>query len=168
MKSFPMTVEGHAALTEELKHLKTVERPSIIAQIAEAREHGDLSENAEYHAAKEKQGFIEGRISEVEAKLGSCQVIDVSTLKGDRVVFGATVTILDYDTDEEKTYVIVGDDQASKDPDKHVIGVSSPIARALISKSVGDELTIKTPKGGRECEILKVAYVPRKTPSVAA
>ena len=99
MKAVPMTVEGHAALLEELKHLKSVERPSIIAQIAEAREHGDLSENAEYHAAKEKQGFIEGRISEVESKIGNCQVIDVATLSGDRVVFGATVTIFDYDTD---------------------------------------------------------------------
>jgi len=157
-KTFPMTKEGHVALQEELKHMKSVERPSIVNQIAEAREHGDLSENAEYHAAKEKQGFIEARIKELEGKLAHAQVIDIATLSGERVVFGATVTILDADTEEEKTFSIVGEDQAAAHPDKHVIGQASPIARALISKSVGDEVEIRTPAGIKECEILEVEY----------
>ena len=156
MTTVPMTTGGHLALKEELKRLKGEERPAIVAQIAEAREHGDLSENAEYHAAKEKQGFIEARIKDIEGKLARAQVIDVSTLSGDRVVFGATVTILDYDTDEEQTWQIVGDDES--DLENRKIGVSAPIARALIGKEVGDEVEIRTPKGKKEAEIVSVVF----------
>lgn len=156
MKNVPMTVEGHTTLKDELKRLKSEDRPSIIAQIAEAREHGDLSENAEYHAAKERQGFIEARISELEHKIAHAQVIDPSTLSGDTVLFGATVTILNYETDEEEVWNIVGDDET--DLKKRRIGISSPVARALIKKSVGDEVEIRTPKGVRECEIISVTF----------
>ena len=152
------TAEGLKKLREELNHLKDVERPKASQAIAEARDKGDLSENAEYHAAKEKQGFIEARIKELEGKLAHAQVIDIATLSGERVVFGATVTILDADTEEEKTYSIVGEDQAAAHSNKHVIGQASPIARALISKSVGDEVEIRTPAGIKECEILEVEY----------
>ncbi|MCP4503835.1 MAG: transcription elongation factor GreA [Deltaproteobacteria bacterium] len=158
MQTFPMTKEGHATLKEELRYMKGTERPSIVAQIAEAREHGDLSENAEYHAAKEKQGFIEARIGELETKLSYAKIIDVATLSGERVVFGATVTVLDLKTDEEQTYTIVGADQASAHENKYVIASVSPIARALISKSEGDEVQIRTPAGLKELEILKVTY----------
>ncbi len=157
MDPVPMTVPGHSALKEELKRLKTVERPAIIAQIAEARAHGDLSENAEYAAAKEKQSFIEGRISHLESRLARAQIIDTSKLGGEKVVFGATVTILDYDTDAEQKWTIVGDDESNLDERK--VGISSPIARALIGKVVGDEAEIRTPKGTKQAEIVKVAFL---------
>lgn len=154
--TFPMTVEGHKALKEELQRLKSVERPSIIQQVAEARAHGDLSENAEYAAAREKQAFIETRIAQVEARLARAQVIDTSKLSGDRVVFGATVTILDHESDAEQMWTIVGDDEANLEQKK--VGISSPIARALIGRSEGDEIEIRSPKGIRKGEILKVAF----------
>ena len=156
MPKVPMTPEGHKALKDELDHLKRVERPKIVKEIEIARAHGDLSENAEYHAAKDKQGFVEGRIREIQGKLLQAEVIDPSEMSGDRVVFGATVTILDYDSDEELTYKIVGDDEADIKVSK--ISYSSPIARALIAKSVGDEVTIKAPKGNRVVEILEVEF----------
>jgi transcription elongation factor GreA len=152
----PMTAEGHKALKEELQRLKSVERPAIIQQVAEARAHGDLSENAEYAAAREKQGFIESRIAMIEAKLARARIIDTSKLSGDKVVFGATVTILDNDTDKEEVYTIVGDDETNLEQKK--IGISTPIARALIGKSVGDEVEIRTPKGVRQCEVMKVEF----------
>lgn len=152
-----MTKNGYEAVQEELKRLKQSERPAIIAAIAEARAHGDLSENAEYHAAKEKQSFIEGRILELENAVGRAQVIDVSTLSGDRVVFGATVDLFDEDTEEEKTYQIVG--QYEADLDNGRISVLSPLARALIGKSVGDSAEVASPNGGKSYEILKVTYV---------
>lgn len=156
MQKFPMTVKGHAALEKELKHLKTVERPEIINAISVAREHGDLSENAEYHAAKEKQGFIEGRIQELESKLSLAQVIDPSTMSGEVVRFGATVKIVNEDTDEESTYQIVGEDEASVKDGK--ISVTSPIARAMISKEVGDPFEVIAPGGAKGYEILAVHY----------
>jgi transcription elongation factor GreA len=151
-----MTAEGHAALDAELKHLKSVERPAIIAAISEAREHGDLSENAEYHAAKEKQSFIEGRVAELEDKLARAEVIDVSKLKGEKVVFGATVTLIDADTEKEVTYRIVGEDEA--DISKGKVSVGSPIARALIGKTVGDEAEVAAPGGARVYEIENVEF----------
>jgi transcription elongation factor GreA len=153
----PMTVQGHAALKEELRKLKSEDRPNIVKDIEEARAHGDLSENAEYHAAKEKQGFIETRIREVEGKLAHAHVIDTSKLGGEKVVFGAKVTLLMYDKDQEQTWRIVGDDEA--DLGNGDIGVSSPIARALIGKEIGDEVEIRAPGGLREAEILRVEYV---------
>ncbi len=156
MDTVPMTVAGHAALKEELRRLKSEERPAIVRAIEEARAHGDLSENAEYAAAKERQGFVETRIREVEAKLARAQVIDVSKLSGDRVVFGATVTILLIEKDEEQTWTIVGEDEAS--PEQGRIGISSPIARALIGKEPGDEVQIRAPGGIREAEVLKVEF----------
>jgi len=156
MERIPMTAEGHAALQAELKVLKSVERPSIIAAISEARSHGDLSENAEYHAAKEKQSFIEGRISELDDKLARADVIDVSKLSGVKVRFGATVTIADVDTEEEQTYKIVGEDEADVKQGK--ISVTSPIARALIGKEEGDEAEVAAPAGARAYEIVKVVY----------
>ncbi len=152
----PMTAEGYRALRDELENLKKVERPKIVSEIETARAHGDLKENAEYHAAKEKQGFVEGRIQEIEAKLSNAEVIDVTKLGGDRVVFGATVTIFDIDTDEEKTYKIVGDDESDLKESK--ISFSSPIAKALIGKSEGDETTIKAPGGDRLVEIVEVEF----------
>jgi len=151
-----MTAEGYRALRDELENLKKVERPKIVSEIETARAHGDLKENAEYHAAKEKQGFVEGRIQEIEAKLSNAEVIDVTKLGGDRVVFGATVTIFDIDTDEEKTYKIVGDDESDLKESK--ISFSSPIAKALIGKSEGDETTIKAPGGDRLVEIVEVEF----------
>lgn len=151
-----MTAEGHAALESELKTLKSVERPSIITAIAEAREHGDLSENAEYHAAKEKQSFIEGRIAELDDKLARAEVIDLSRMTGTRVRFGATVTLIDVDTEEKKTYKIVGDDEASIEHGK--ISISSPIARALIGKEQGDEAEVSAPGGAKAYEIEKVEF----------
>ena len=156
MQKFPMTVGGHAALEVELKHLKSVERPEIINAISVARDHGDLSENAEYHAAKEKQGFIEGRIQELESKLSLAQVIDTSTMSGDTVRFGATVTIVNEDTDEESTYQIVGEDEASVKLGK--VSVTSPIARAMISKEVGDSFEVNAPGGAKGYEILAVKF----------
>lgn len=158
MSKVPMTVNGAEQLRQELDNLKKVERPRIIAAIAEARAHGDLSENAEYHAAKEQQSFIEGRIAEVEAKLSSAQVIDPTTVNAEgRVVFGATVELLDIDSNDEVTYQIVGDDEA--DIEQKKISISSPIARALIGKEEGEEVVVKVPDGERNYEILEVRYV---------
>lgn len=156
MQKIPMTAEGNKALDEELKHLRSVERPAVIAAISEAREHGDLSENAEYHAAKERQGWIEGRLQELEDKLARAQVIDTSKMSGDTVKFGATVTIVDEDTDAESTYKIVGDDEAEVKAGK--ISLSSPIARALINKEVGDVVEVIAPGGAKNYEILKVEW----------
>ena len=157
MQRYPMTPEGHAALEAELKKLKSVDRPRITAAIAEAREHGDLKENAEYHAAREQQGFCEARVRDIEAKLGGAQVIDPATLKQEgRVVFGVTVVIENMDTEEEKQYKIVGDDEADFKANK--ISVNAPIARGLIGKSEGDEARIETPKGVVEYEVMKVIY----------
>ncbi len=158
MNKTPMTVEGAEALRRELNELKTVARPKVIAAIAEARAHGDLKENAEYHAAREQQSFIEGRIKEIEAKLSNAQIIDVTTLNaGGKVVFGATVDVLDLETDEEHSYKIVGEDEADIRHGK--ISITSPIARALIGKREGDEVEIEVPGGKREFEILEVRYV---------
>ncbi|HET8705201.1 MAG TPA: transcription elongation factor GreA [Pseudomonadales bacterium] len=157
MSRVPMTVRGAEKLREELHHLKTVERPRITAAIAEARAHGDLKENAEYHAAREQQGFAEGRIQEIEAKLSNAQIIDITTLPNNgRVIFGVTVDLLDLDTDESKTYQLVGDDEADLKANK--ISVNSPIARGLIGKNVGDEVSIDTPSGTRAYEILEVRH----------
>ena len=154
----PMTVAGEAALREELNRLKSVERPRIVQAIAEAREHGDLKENAEYHAAREQQGFCEGRIQEIEGKLADSVVIDVTTIANTgKVIFGVTVTIINCDTDEEKTYRIVGEDEANVNDGK--ISVTSPIARALIGKEVGDVVTVKTPGGDVEYEIDQVEHL---------
>ena len=153
----PMTADGYDQLQDELKHLKSVERPAVIVAIAEAREHGDLSENAEYHAARERQSFIEGRVAELEDKISRAQIIDPSKLSGDTVKFGATVTVVDEDTDEKTTYQIVG--EAEADVKNGRIAVTSPIARALIGKQVSDSIEVATPKGARAYEILKVQYV---------
>jgi len=151
-----MTAEGYAQLEEELKNLKSVERPAVIAAIAEAREHGDLSENAEYHAAREKQGFIEGRIKELEAVISVAEVINPKELSGDVVRFGATVVVVDEDTDEETTYQIVGQHEANLEGGK--ISVSSPLARALIGKSEGDSVEVRTPGGTKAYEVIEVEY----------
>lgn len=156
MEQIPVTKKGFEILESEFKDLKFVQRPKVISDIAAAREHGDLSENAEYHAAREQQSFIEGRIQELEAVLGRAQVIDPSSLSGDTVKFGATVTLVDEETDEEKTYQIVGD--YDSDMDKGLVSISAPIARALIGKSEGDSVSVNTPKGKRDYEILKVVY----------
>ena len=153
----PLTVKGAARLREELEQLKSVKRPAVIAAIAEARAHGDLKENAEYHAAREQQGFIEGRIKQLEAELSHAQVIDVSTLNaGSRIVFGATVQLANTETDEERSYQIVGDLEA--DIKQGLIAISSPVARALIGKHEGDVVTIEAPGGTHEYEIVGVAY----------
>ncbi len=151
-----MTAAGYKSLENELKQLKTVERPAVIEAIAEAREHGDLSENAEYHAAKDHQSFIEGRLMELEDMMSRAQVIDPKTLSGQTVKFGATVTVVDEDTDEEKSYQIVGDHEA--DVKSGLISISSPISRALIGKTVGDSVEVATPGGGRSYEIVKVQW----------
>jgi len=156
MEKIPMTRAGFTALDEELKQLKSVERPAIIRAIAEAREHGDLSENAEYHSAREKQSFIEGRIKELEGILSLAEVIDPSRLSGP-IKFGATVTIVDEDSDEEKTYQIVGETEADIEAGK--LNIRSPIARALIGKDEGDSVEVKTPGGQRSYEILSIRYV---------
>lgn len=156
MDKVPMTAEGYAALDAELKRLKTVERPTVIAAIAEARSHGDLSENAEYHAAKERQSFIEGRLAELEDKLARAQVIDVSRLGGNTVKFGATVTVLDEDTEDKANYKIVGEDEADVRAGK--ISISSPIARAMIGKEVGDVVEVAAPGGAKSYEILKIKW----------
>ena len=151
-----MTAEGYRVLDDQLKQLKSVERPNVIAAISEAREHGDLSENAEYHAAKERQGWIEGQIAEIEDKISRAQVIDVSKLSGDQVKFGATVTVVDEDTEEEASYQIVGEHEADVKAGK--ISIASPIARAMISKEVGDVVEVNTPGGVKAYEILKVEW----------
>ncbi|ACA31227.1 transcription elongation factor GreA [Histophilus somni] len=157
MKQIPMTVRGAEQLREELDFLKNVRRPEIIKAISEAREHGDLKENAEYHAAREQQGFCEGRIQEIEGKLANCQIIDVTKLPNNgKVIFGATVVLLNIDTDEEVTYRIVGDDEA--DIKSGLISVNSPIARGLIGKDVDDTVVITTPGGKVEFEIVEVEY----------
>ncbi len=157
MQKIPMTVEGEAALRVELEKLKKEDRPTVIQAIAEAREHGDLKENAEYHAAREQQGFIEGRIQDIESKLSLCQIVDISQIpQGDRVIFGSTVTIINTDTDEELKYRIVGDDEA--DVKSGMISYQSPIARALISKEIGDVVNVHTPGGEVEYEIDDVSY----------
>lgn len=156
MEKVPMTVAGHAALKEELRRRTSQDRRTIIEAISEARAHGDLSENAEYHAAKEQQSHNEGRIMELETMLAKADVIDVSKLSGSTVKFGATVTMVDEDTDEEKTYQIVGDAEA--DASNGRISISSPIARALIGKEVGDSIEVSAPGGSRSYEILKIVF----------
>ena len=158
MNHTPMTVRGAEKLREELDYLQTELRPQIIEAIADAREHGDLKENAEYHAAREQQGFCEGRIQEIEAKLSNAQVIDVTKMTNNgRVIFGATVTLLKSETEEEVVYRIVGDDEA--DIKQNLISVNSPIARALIGKEVDDVAIVKTPGGDVEYEVMEVAYI---------
>lgn len=156
MDKIPMTASGYAALEAELKRRQTEERPRIINAIAEARSHGDLSENAEYHAAKEQQSLNEGRIAELEGMLALAEVIDVSKLSGDAITFGATVKLVDEDTDEERTYQIVGDAEADVKSGK--VSISSPIARALVGKKVGDQVEVTTPGGGKSYEVLEVRF----------
>lgn len=158
MQKIPMTVEGAEKLRLELEHLKKVERPRIVAAIAEARAHGDLKENAEYHAAREQQSFAEGRIQEIEGKLSNSQIIDIKTIpRGDKVIFGCTVNIINLDTDDTVTYKIVGDDESEVKLNK--ISYQSPIARALIGKEVGDIVVVKTPSGDVEYEIDDVKHL---------
>jgi transcription elongation factor GreA len=156
MDKVPMTTAGYAALEEELKRRQQIERPRIIQAIAEARSHGDLSENAEYHAAKEAQGHNEGRIAELEDRLSRAEVIDVSKLSGTSVMFGATVTLVDEDTEEQKRYQIVGENEADVRSGK--VSITSPIARALIGKKIGDTVEVNTPGGGKSYEVLNVAF----------
>ena len=157
MEKVPMTAEGHHALDEELKRLKTVERPNVVAAIAEARAHGDLSENAEYHAAKDRQAWIEGRIAEIEDKMARAQIIDVSKLSGKQVKFGATVSVVDEDTEEKARYQIVGEHEADVKSGK--VSITSPTGRALIGKKAGDTVEVNTPGGGKSYEIVKVAFI---------
>ena len=152
-----MTAQGLARLEEELKHLKAIARPEAIRSIAEAREHGDLSENAEYHAARERQSFIEGRVLELEDKVARAEVIDISSLSGNTVTFGATVTLVDEDTEEKLTYQLVGELEA--DVKEGRLAVTAPLARAIIGKEVGDTVEVNTPKGEKAYEILKVKFV---------
>jgi len=152
----PMTMPGYQRLEEELKHLRTAERPAIIKAIAEAREHGDLSENAEYHAARERQSFVEGRIQDLEDKIGRAEVIDVSKLSGSTVMFGATVKLIDEDTEEEVTYQLVGDEES--DIKKGFLSISSPLARALIGKEKGERVEVDTPKGTKAYEIMTISF----------
>lgn len=156
MEKIPMTRRGFDLLDGELKTLKSVERPAVIRAIAEAREHGDLSENAEYHAAREKQSFIEGRIKELESVIGRAEVIDTSRLSGS-IKFGATVTLVDEDTEEERTYQIVGETEA--DIENGLLNIRSPLARALIGKDEGDSVEVRTPGGERSYEVIKVTYL---------
>lgn len=156
MEKIPLTRDGHVALNEELKRLKSVERPAIIEAIAEARDLGDLSENAEYHSAREKQSFIEGRIKEIEGILSLADVIDVASLTGP-IKFGATVKLVDEDTDEEKVYKIVGEPEA--DLERGLLNIKSPLARALIGKEPGDSVEVRTPGGEKSYEVLSVDYV---------
>ena len=156
VEKVPVTAAGYAALNEELKDLKSVQRPDVIRAIAEAREHGDLSENAEYHAAREKQSFIEGRIKELEGLISRADVIDPSKMSGDTVMFGATIVVADEDTDEEKTYQIVGETEA--DIEKGKLNIKSPLARALIGKEEGDSVEVMTPGGGKSYEIVSVEF----------
>ena len=152
-----MTGEGYAVLDEELKRLKTQERPSVIAAIGEARQHGDLSENAEYHAAKDRQGWIEGRIAEIEDKIARAQIIDVSKLSGKQVKFGATISVVDEDTEEQARYQIVGEHEA--DVKSGRISLTSPLSRAVIGKEVGDVVEVNTPGGVKAYEIVKLEWV---------
>ena len=156
MTKIPMTADGYTRLEDELKHLKHVDRPAVIKQIAEARDHGDLSENAEYHAARERQSFIEGRVAELEDKIARAEVIDVSKLSGSAVKFGATVTLADEETDEEQTFRIVGEDEADIKDGR--LSVTSPLARALIGKATGDSVEVSTPRGNKSYEIVTVAF----------
>ena len=156
MEKIPMTRAGHTALDAELKVLKSIERPAVIRAIAEAREHGDLSENAEYHAAREKQSFIEGRVKELEALLSLAEVFDPAKLSG-AIKFGATVTLVDEDTEEHRTFQIVGEQEA--DIEKGLLNIRSPLARALIGKNEGDSIEVKTPGGQRSYEVLRVQFI---------
>ena len=156
MEKIPMTRVGHTALDAELKVLKSKERPAVIRAIAEAREHGDLSENAEYHAAREKQSFIEGRVKELEALLSLAEVFDPAKLSG-AIKFGATVTLIDEDTEEQRTFQIVGEQEA--DIEKGLLNIRSPLARALIGKDEGDSIDVKTPGGQRSYEVLRVQFI---------
>lgn len=157
MSKVPMTAAGFNRLQDELRRLKTLDRPAVIRALSEAREHGDLSENAEYHAARERQSFIEGRLMELEDKIARAEVIDVSKLSGKQVKFGATVTLADEETDEKAVYQIVGEDEA--DVGKGRLSVTSPLARALIGKGVGESVEVSTPRGGaRSYEVVKVAF----------
>jgi transcription elongation factor GreA len=158
MERVPMTTYGFERLNAELRDLIKVQRPTIIAAIEEARGHGDLKENAEYHAAKEKQGFIEGRIAELDSKLSRAEVIDPLKLKGEKIMLGATVTLVDVDTDKTVTYAVVGPDEA--DLEKARISTTSPIGRALLGKSTGDEVTVAAPGGKRVYEVEAVEYKP--------
>ncbi|GGH28244.1 transcription elongation factor GreA [Alsobacter metallidurans] len=157
MEKIPLTPSGYKSLEDELKHRQQVERPRIIQAIAEARSHGDLSENAEYHAAKEQQSLNEGRIAELEDKLSRAEIIDISKLSGGTIKFGATVKLIDEDTDETKTYQIVGESEA--DVKSGRVSITSPIARALIGKKTGDSVEVNTPGGGKSYEIVDVAFV---------
>lgn len=156
IQRIPMTQQGHDRLSEELKRLKSIERPAVIKAIAAAREHGDLSENAEYHAARERQGFIEGRVLELQDTLGRAEVIDVSTLSGSKIMFGATVNLIDEDTDEEVTYQIVGGIES--DIEKGRLSIESPVAKALLGKEEGDSVEVSTPRGSRFFEVAGVSY----------
>ncbi|HZF35993.1 MAG TPA: transcription elongation factor GreA [Candidatus Angelobacter sp.] len=156
MTKIPMTADGFQRLEEELRHLRQTERPAVIRQIAEAREHGDLSENAEYHAARERQSFIEGRVAELEDKIARAEIIDVSKLSGKQVKFGATITVVDEDTDEKNSYQIVGPDEA--DIREKRLSITSPLARAVIGKKVGDTVEVTTPNGSKSYEIVRVAF----------
>jgi transcription elongation factor GreA len=156
MNKIPMTADGYGRLEEELKTLKSIERPAIIRAIAEAREHGDLSENAEYHAARERQSFIEGRVLELEDKISRAEIIDVSKLSGKVIKFGATVTLIDEDTDEKSAYQIVGEDEA--DIKSKRLAITAPLARALVGKKVGDQVEVTTPGGSKSYEIAKVQF----------
>ena len=157
MEKVPMTAEGHVSMMEEVKHLKSVERPRIIKAIEEARSHGDLSENAEYHAAKEQQGWTEARVAELEDKLSRAEIIDITKLSGDTVMFGAKVTLIDEETDGTTSYQIVGEFEA--DVKKGKISVASPMARAIIGKKLGDSVEVNTPGGGKSYEIAKVVWL---------
>lgn len=156
MEKVPMTSLGHQAMLDEIKHLKSVERPRIIKAITDARSHGDLAENAEYHAAKEQQGWVEARVAELEDKVSRAEVIDVTRLSGDTVKFGARVTLVDEDTEDESAYQIVGEFEA--DVKKGKISITSPIARAIIGKKKGDSVEVMTPGGGKSYEILRIRY----------
>ena len=157
MEKVPMTAGGYNRLQDELKHLKSVARPEVIKAIAEAREHGDLSENAEYHAARERQSFIEGRVMELEDRISRAEIIDTSKLSGDTVKFGATVTLADEDTDEEITYQIVGQDES--DIKEGRLSISAPLARSLIGKAEGDQVEVTTPGGSKSYEIVSIQFV---------
>jgi transcription elongation factor GreA len=156
MNNNPMTADGYAKLQDELKRLKSVDRPAVIRAIAEARTHGDLAENAEYHAARERQSFIEGRLAELEDRVARAEVIDVSRLSGSMIKFGATVTLADEETDEEQTFQIVGEDEADVKDGR--LSVTSPLARALIGKGKGDSVEVSTPRGNKSYEVVTVAF----------
>jgi transcription elongation factor GreA len=156
MNKLPMTVDGHARLQEEIKRLKSTDRPAVIRAIAEARTHGDLAENAEYHAARERQSFIEGRLADLEDRVSRAEVIDVSKLSGSVIKFGAKVTLADEETDEEQTFQIVGEDEADIKDGR--LSVTSPLARALIGKGKGDNVEVSTPRGNKSYEVVTVAF----------